>query len=657
MWFRNILKSLVLGSSTRRCKYRPSRFGLRLRLEPLEERRLLAFDLVTDYGADLAPQVMVSADFNGDGRPDLVTANTNTLSVLLGNGDGTFQPAITSAAGYNTMSMRAADLNADGKTDLVTVSDNYGFDVRLGNGNGTFQPSLALGLASQWRPAFYDYPQLTQLVPQSPTSVSIGDLNADGHLDLIAGGEIFYYITYNEGMDPYYESFANVLLGNGDGTFRSGIVNGNGSARPVLDVGDSNNDGRLDVLADGGLLLGNGDGTLRELVYTGVRNLLTSNPVNDFNGDGNLDVLSGAGLYLGNGDGSFQPREFLDLIGQSYSTAGDVNGDGNLDVVLMKSDVTHFVDEWDNIYDSITTRSALVLLGNGNRTFAQPIAVDFGTIHGISSFTSALLADFDGNGSPDLATSESFAADVYSTPTYRGLYVALNDGTWVAPPPSITLNDVTVTEGNTGTRSATFTVTLSAASMQAVAVTFVTANGTASAGSDYAAGLGTLTFAPGDVTKTITVLVTGDRLPEPNETFFVNLSNPTNATITDNQGVGTIVDDEPRVSVGDVSKKEGRKGQTTLFTFTVTLSSAYDQSVTMSYKTVDGTAKTSDGDYVGKTGTLTFAPGETTKTITIEVKGDSKKESDETFYLDLFGLSSNALFTKNRGIGKILNDD
>jgi hypothetical protein len=117
------------------------------------------------------------------------------------------------------------------------------------------------------------------------------------------------------------------------------------------------------------------------------------------------------------------------------------------------------------------------------------------------------------------------------------------------------------------------------------------------------------------------------------------------------------VDDEPRISISDVTKAEGRKGKTTLFTFTVTLSAAYDQPVTMSYRTVNGTATTSDNDYIAKTGTLTFAPGETIKTITIEVKGDSKKEANETFYLDLFGLSTNALFTKNRGLGTILNDD
>jgi hypothetical protein len=130
-----------------------------------------------------------------------------------------------------------------------------------------------------------------------------------------------------------------------------------------------------------------------------------------------------------------------------------------------------------------------------------------------------------------------------------------------------------------------------------------------------------------------------------------------NATIADSQAVGTIMDDEPRISISDVAKYEGKKGQKTSFTFTVTLSAAYDQPVTVSFKTTDGTAKTSDNDYVAKSGTLTFAPGETSKTITIVVNGDSKKEADETFYLDLFGNSGNSLFTKSRGIGTILNDD
>jgi hypothetical protein len=156
--------------------------------------------------------------------------------------------------------------------------------------------------------------------------------------------------------------------------------------------------------------------------------------------------------------------------------------------------------------------------------------------------------------------------------------------------------------------------------------------------------------------KTISVLVNGDRVAEPNGTFVVNLSGATNATIANAQGVGTILDDEPRISISDVTKAEGKKGQTKQFTFTVTLSAAYDQAVTVSYQTVNGTATTGDGDYVAKSGTLTFAPGERTKTITVEVKGDNKREANELFYLDLFG-NSNSWITRSRGIGTILNDD
>jgi len=233
----------------------------------------------------------------------------------------------------------------------------------------------------------------------------------------------------------------------------------------------------------------------------------------------------------------------------------------------------------------------------------------------------------------------------------------ISDGVEPPPLPSLFLNDAMVTEGNTGTRAATFTVTLSAAYGQPVTVAYATGTGTATASSDYQAASGTLTISPGQMTGIITVLVNGDRRGELNETFFVNLNGATNATIADGTGVGTIVDDEPRISISDVTKYEGNKGQTTLLTFTVTLSAAYDRAVTTSFRTLYGTAKASDGDYVAKTGTLTFNPGETTKTIAIQVRGDNKKETNETFYLDLFGNSSNSMFTKKRGLGTILNDD
>ena len=157
-------------------------------------------------------------------------------------------------------------------------------------------------------------------------------------------------------------------------------------------------------------------------------------------------------------------------------------------------------------------------------------------------------------------------------------------GTIVDDEPRISINDVTVTEGNTGTVNATFTVSLSVAYDVAVTVHYQTANGTATAGSDYAAASGDVTIAAGQTTKTITVAVIGDRSAEPTETFVVNLTAASNGLFVDSQGVGTILDNEPRISISDVTKKEGKKSQTTLFTFTVTLSAAYDQAVTMSFQ-------------------------------------------------------------------------
>jgi hypothetical protein len=239
-----------------------------------------------------------------------------------------------------------------------------------------------------------------------------------------------------------------------------------------------------------------------------------------------------------------------------------------------------------------------------------------------------------------------------------GAVIANNQGvgTILDDEPRVWIDDVKISEGNSG-KPVTFRVSLSVAYDLPVTVTFATSNGSASAGADYQAASGTLTIPAGQTSGTITVLVNGDRLGEGNETFSVRLSNLNYGVLADNQGVGTILDDEPSISISDVWKSEGKKGQTTLFIFTVTLSVAYDQPVTVSFKTTDGTATTRDGDYVTQTGTLTFAPGETSKTITIVVNGDNKKEAAETFYLDLFGASNNAWFDKYRGWGTILNDD
>lgn len=249
-------------------------------------------------------------------------------------------------------------------------------------------------------------------------------------------------------------------------------------------------------------------------------------------------------------------------------------------------------------------------------------------------------------------TSTSGNASIYSD-YYSDVFI-INDDPFV---PDLWISDVADYEGHTGTRTFNFILSLSEPSNQPVTVSYSTANGTATAGNEYQSVSGTVTFAPGQTNQTISVAVNGDRLPEADKTFFVRLSGASGAVLANSQAVGTILDDEPRVSISDVTRTEGKKNQKTQFTFTVALSVAYDQGVTMSFRTVDGTATTSDGDYVAKTGTLTFAPGETVKTITIEVKGDSKREANESFYVDLFGLNGYALFTKNRGLGTILNDD
>ena len=161
----------------------------------------------------------------------------------------------------------------------------------------------------------------------------------------------------------------------------------------------------------------------------------------------------------------------------------------------------------------------------------------------------------------------------------------------------MTISDVSVTEGNSGTKAATFTVTLSPTSTQAVTVGYATANGTATAGSDYVATSGTLTFAAGVSTQTIAVTINGDATVETDETVLVNLSGATNATIGDAQGIGTITnDDQPSLAINDVSVSEGNSGTKTA-TFTVTLSPTSTQAVTVGYATANGTA-TAGSDYV-----------------------------------------------------------
>ena len=223
------------------------------------------------------------------------------------------------------------------------------------------------------------------------------------------------------------------------------------------------------------------------------------------------------------------------------------------------------------------------------------------------------------------------------------------------PTPALSIGDVSMTEGNSGTTNAVFPVTLSAASSRAVVVSYATVDGSATAPSDFASTSGTLTFSPLSTTRTISVPVTGDTTAETDETFALNLSNPSNATIADGTGQATIVDDDvPTASMGDVSVIEGSAG-TTYATFPVTLSGPTSHTVTLDYVTEDGSA-TAPSDYTLQMDTLTFSPGQSTKLVSVQVNGDPSPELDETFYVHLV-RSVGATIADAFGQGTILNDD
>jgi large repetitive protein len=223
-------------------------------------------------------------------------------------------------------------------------------------------------------------------------------------------------------------------------------------------------------------------------------------------------------------------------------------------------------------------------------------------------------------------------------------------------PSTLSVGSAVVAEGDAGTTAAAVVVSLDAPSNKTVTVGYGTQDGTATAaGRDYVATSGTLTFAPGQTSKTISVPVIGDRIAEPDETFSVKLHGAKNATIANGQGVVTILDDEPRISISGAAGAEGNTG-TTPFTFTVSLSAAYDQAVTVNYSTADGTA-VAGVDYGATSGALTFAPGETTKTIAVGVIGNTTPQSDRTFFANLGGASAYALIVNGQAVGRIQDDE
>lgn len=243
-----------------------------------------------------------------------------------------------------------------------------------------------------------------------------------------------------------------------------------------------------------------------------------------------------------------------------------------------------------------------------------------------------------------------FSGDGTSTPVLENVaFTSTSSG------PSISVDDVSVTEGDTGTTPAVFTLRLSTPMSVPVSVSFATANDTATT-ADYTATTGTVTFNPGETTVTVSVPIKGDVLSEANETFFLNLSNPVNASISDPQAVCTIVENDlTLITIGNApAVTEGNAGVVTA-TFTVSLSKALQQTATVNFATADATA-TANADYIPASGTLTFAPGEIQKPILVSVLGDTLNEANETFVVNLSN-ATNGTITSAQAFGTITNDD
>jgi hypothetical protein len=219
-------------------------------------------------------------------------------------------------------------------------------------------------------------------------------------------------------------------------------------------------------------------------------------------------------------------------------------------------------------------------------------------------------------------------------------------------PPQISIGDQSVSEGNSDTRLMVFPATLSAGSPCPVSTSYATADGTASAGSDYDAATGLLLFPVGSTSQNVSVRIRGDRVFEGDEYLLVNLVGPNGGTIADGQAVGTIVnEDAPGFSVNDVAVVEPASGTTTA-NFTVTLSPTSGGPTSVNYATANGTAA-APADYAAASGTLSFAAGVSTQPVSIVVNADSLKEGVETFTINLSNPTGGVAIGAAQGTGRI----
>jgi Calx-beta domain-containing protein len=223
--------------------------------------------------------------------------------------------------------------------------------------------------------------------------------------------------------------------------------------------------------------------------------------------------------------------------------------------------------------------------------------------------------------------------------------------------PSVSIGDVSISEGTGGTVTAVLTLTQDKRGRSTI--TYRTANGTATSPADYVARSGTVKFAGKKLTRTVAVTVVSDATDEPDETFFLELVGARGAVISDAEGTATINDDDPAPSLAvgtSTSVPEGQTGDTSYASIDITLSTASGKGVSVDWTTADGTATAVSNDYTSGSGTLVFAPGETQKTVVVSVIGDLAIEGDETFDVDL-SAPANATLGNATDVVTIVDND
>ncbi len=396
------------------------------------------------------------------------------------------------------------------------------------------------------------------------------------------------------------------------------------------------------------------------------------------------DGVSNAGNLYSYGTGTATDRA-LGSLGSGNAAIGSlfwgVRLQNNTGSTITSLDVSFTGEQWRNSAAAAQTIAFSYLVGSptvtGSLAEFQTAGVTVSSLDFTSPITGGTAGALNGNLAANRSTitfsitglSIPNGTEVmlrWSDPDHTGADHGLSIDDFSvtpqggAPVPNLTVNDVSLNEGNAGTTSFIFTVSLSApAGAGGVTFDITTSDGTAVQPGDYTQNsLTSQTIPAGSSTYSFTVLVNGDVTPETNETFLVNVTNVTGATVTDGQGQGTIVNDDaaPNLTINDVSLNEGNAGTTT-FTFTVSLSApAPAGGVTFDIATADGTA-TQPSDYTQKSLTFQTIPaGSSTYTFDVLVNGDVTAETNETFSVNVTN-ATNAIVTDGQGLGTIVNDD